>query len=116
MARDNIVLVVGTGTIGEPLTGLLANKDISKALGIDELIFYKHSPRLVDRPMMQGLLSKGGHMCAQHEKFDDFRELGIEPTYTFEDALEKAKVVIDCSSEGMGVRNKFLYYEGQKIT
>ncbi|MHA2113589.1 MAG: hypothetical protein ACW98W_19175, partial [Candidatus Hodarchaeales archaeon] len=86
MARDNVVLVVGTGTIGEPLTGLLGNKDISKELGIDELIFYKHSPRLIDRPMMKGLLSKGGNMCAQHEKFEAFRELGIEPTYTFEDA------------------------------
>jgi len=114
LARDNVVLVVGTGTIGEPLTGLLADKDISKALGIDELIFYKHSPRVIDRPMMKGLLSKGGHMCARHEKFDAFRELGIEPTYTFEDALDKAKVVIDCSSEGMGVKNKFLYYEGVK--
>ena len=114
MARDNVVLVVGTGTIGEPLTGLLANKDISKELGIDELIFYKHSPRLIDRPMMKGLLSKGGNMCAQQEKFEAFRELGIEPTYTFEDALDKAKVVIDCSSEGMGVRNKQLYYEGIK--
>ncbi|MHA2166574.1 MAG: hypothetical protein ACXAAT_11990 [Candidatus Hodarchaeales archaeon] len=114
MARDNVVLVVGTGTIGEPLTGLLGNKDISKELGIDELIFYKHSPRLIDRPMMKGLLSKGGNMCAQHEKFEAFRELGIEPTYTFEDALDKAKVVIDCSSEGMGVRNKQLYYEQMK--
>ena len=114
LISENTVLVVGTGTIGEPLTGLLSNKTISKELNIDELIFYKHSPRLTDRPMMKGLLSKGAHMCTQHEKFEAFREIGIEPTYTFEDALEKAKVVIDCSSEGMGVRNKFLYYEGVK--
>ena len=111
MSPENAVLVVGTGTIGEPLTGLLSNKTISKELGIDELIFYKHSPRLTDRPMIKGLLSKGAHMCAQHDKFNAFRELGLEPTYTFEDALAKAKVVVDCSSEGMGVRNKALYYE-----
>ena len=44
VGNGNTVLIVGTGTIGEPLTGLLADKTISKGLGIDELIFYKHSP------------------------------------------------------------------------
>ncbi|MHA1975780.1 MAG: hypothetical protein ACW98I_02635 [Candidatus Hodarchaeales archaeon] len=111
MGKDNTVLVVGTGTIGEPLTGLLSDKIISKELGIDEIIFYKHSPRLTDRPMMKGLLSKGAQMATQQEKFSDFRELDVEPTYTFEEALAKAKVVVDCSSEGMGVRNKLLFYE-----
>ena len=111
MGKDNAVLVVGTGTIGEPLTGLMSDKNISKELGIDEIIFYKHSPRLTDRPMMKGLLSKGAYMATQQEKFSAFRELDVEPTYTFEEALAKAKVVVDCSSEGMGVRNKFLFYE-----
>ncbi|MHA2225361.1 MAG: hypothetical protein ACXAC8_09165 [Candidatus Hodarchaeales archaeon] len=108
----NVVLVVGTGTIGEPLTGLLA--DLSKEIGIDELIFYKHTPRLTDRPMMRGLLSKGAHMCCQIEKFNEFRKIGVEPTYTFEDALAKSTVVVDCSTEGMGVRNRFLFYENVK--
>jgi glyceraldehyde-3-phosphate dehydrogenase (NAD(P)) len=111
LGNTNTVLVVGTGTIGEPLTGLLSDKNISKDLGIDELIFYKHSPRLTDRPMMKGLLSKGAQMATQREKFEAFRELGIEPTYTFEEALAKSKVIADCSSEGMGVRNKLLFYE-----
>jgi glyceraldehyde-3-phosphate dehydrogenase (NAD(P)) len=114
MTSGNTVLVVGTGTIGEPLTGLLSDKTISKELGIDELVFYKHSPRITDRPMVKGLLSKGAHMACQQEKFQAFRELEIEPTYTFEDALEKSTVVVDCSSEGMGVRNKLLYYEKAK--
>ncbi|MHA2074097.1 MAG: hypothetical protein ACW97X_05730 [Candidatus Hodarchaeales archaeon] len=112
--NGNVVLVVGTGTIGEPLTGLLANRTIAKGLGIDELIFYKHSPRLTDRPMMNGLLQKGAHMCCQIEKTNKFREMGIEPTYTFEDALSKATVVVDCSSEGMGVKNRYLFYENVK--
>ncbi|MHA2404892.1 MAG: hypothetical protein ACXADH_18000, partial [Candidatus Kariarchaeaceae archaeon] len=50
-------------------------------------------------------------MAAQREKFEAFRELGIEPTYTFEEALEKSRVIVDCSTEGMGVRNKLLFYE-----
>jgi glyceraldehyde-3-phosphate dehydrogenase type II len=110
--NGNVVLIVGTGTIGEPLTGLLAA--LSKKLGIDELIFYKHTPRITDRPMIRGLLSKGAHMCCQIEKFNKFREMGVEPTYTFEDALAKATVVVDCSTEGMGVRNRFLFYENVK--
>ncbi|MHA1974757.1 MAG: hypothetical protein ACTSW1_17300 [Candidatus Hodarchaeales archaeon] len=111
--KDNVVLVVGTGTIGEPLTGLLADLEISDNLGVDELIFYKHTPRLTDRPMLKGLLSKGHntHMCVQKEKVGKFRELGIEPTYTFEEALSRAKVVVDCSAEGIGVRNRKMYYE-----
>ncbi|MFX0170398.1 MAG: hypothetical protein ACFE9L_00605 [Candidatus Hodarchaeota archaeon] len=111
--RENTILIVGTGTIGEPLTGLLADKSISKALGIDELVFYKHTPRLTDRPMIKGLLSKGAHMCCQIEKMNKFRELGVEPTYTFEDALAKSKVVVDCSTEGIGVRNKLMFYENE---
>lgn len=109
--HGNVVLIVGTGTIGEPLTGLLANKTIGKSLGIDELIFYKHTPRLSDRPMLKGLLGRGASMCTQIEKFEKFKELGITPACTFEEALERATVVVDCSSEGMGVRNKNLFYE-----
>jgi len=46
MGNGNIVHVVGTGTIGEPLMGLLC--DAEDDLGIDEVTFYKHSPSLED--------------------------------------------------------------------
>jgi len=39
------VLVVGTGTIGEPLIGLLA--DHKEKLGIDKVKFFKRTP-LID--------------------------------------------------------------------
>jgi len=109
MPSENVVLVVGTGTIGEPLTGLLA--DLKKEIGIDELIFYKHTPRLIDRPMINGLLKKGAVMCCKKEKTSKFKELGTDPSYTFNEALTKAKVIVDCTTEGIGVRNKNLYYE-----
>ncbi|MFW9855548.1 MAG: hypothetical protein ACFFFG_10830 [Candidatus Thorarchaeota archaeon] len=109
--KENTVLVVGTGTIGEPLTGLLADKHIAKQLGIDELIFYKHTPRVTDRPMIKGLLSRGAHMCVRQDRANDFRAIGVEPTYTFQDALARAKVVVDCTAEGMGVKNKIMHYE-----
>ena len=43
----NIVHVVGTGTIGEPLIGLLAdNRD---HFGIDEVTFHKRTPLVTER-------------------------------------------------------------------
>ena len=44
---SNIVHVVGTGTIGEPLIGLLA--DNREAFGIDEVTFHKRTPMLTER-------------------------------------------------------------------
>ncbi len=42
MARNAVVHVIGTGTIGEPLIGLLS--DFRKPLGIDEVTFHKRTP------------------------------------------------------------------------
>ena len=106
---SNIVHVVGTGTIGEPLIGLLC--DLRNELGIDEVTFYKHSPVLTDRPKVRGLLKRGGILAVRGEKVDEFRELGLEPTYTAEEAIERASVVIDCSPKGYGLENKEKYYK-----
>ncbi len=105
----NIVHVVGTGTIGEPLIGLLC--DLKNELGIDEITFYKHSPVLTDRPKIKGLLKRGGILAVREEKINEFRELGVEPTYTAEEAIKRATVVIDCSPKGYGLENKEKYYK-----
>jgi len=105
----NVVHVVGTGTIGEPLIGLLC--DLKKELGIDEVTFYKHSPVLTDRPKIKGLLRRGGVLAVREEKIKEFRELGVEPTYTAEEAIARAGVVIDCSPKGYGLENKEKYYK-----
>jgi len=76
MADGNIVHVVGTGTIGEPLIGLLC--DAQEELGIDEVTFYKHSPVLTDRPKMKGLINRGANLAVAEEKRNDFQELGID--------------------------------------
>ncbi|MHA2172355.1 MAG: hypothetical protein ACXAB7_20995 [Candidatus Kariarchaeaceae archaeon] len=102
------VLVNGTGTIGEPLIALLLS--VKQKLGIDDLIFYKHSPRLTDRPMLQDLKKKGGLMCVEKEKMDQFINMGIDPDLTFIEALEKADVVADATKEGVGMRNKEEFY------
>ena len=50
----NIVHVVGTGTIGEPLIGLLA--DDKETLGIDEITFHKRTPLLTERSKVNDLV------------------------------------------------------------
>ena len=57
MSDGKIVHVVGTGTIGEPLIGLLC--DAKKDLGIDEVTFYKHTAKELDRPKIKGLVNRG---------------------------------------------------------
>ena len=47
MKKKRIVHVVGTGTIGEPLIGLLAT--FRHELGIDEVTFHKRTPLLIGR-------------------------------------------------------------------
>ena len=70
MSDGNIVHVVGTGTIGEPLIGLLC--DAKNDLGIDEITFYKHSANPLDRPKIKGLINRGANLAVSNEKINDF--------------------------------------------
>lgn len=112
MVDGNIVHVVGTGTIGEPLIGLLC--DARDELGIDEVTFYKHSPKLEDRPKMKGLINRGANLCVREDRVKDFQELGIDPVYHAEEAIKRASVVIDCTPKGTGLMNKEKYYKKYK--
>ena len=112
MVDGNIVHVVGTGTIGEPLIGLLC--DARDELGIDEVTFYKHSPKLEDRPKMKGLINRGANLCVREDRVKDFQELGIDPVYHAEEAIKRASVVIDCTPKGTGLINKEKYYNKYK--
>jgi glyceraldehyde-3-phosphate dehydrogenase type II len=105
----NIVHVVGTGTIGEPLIGLLvAHK---KEFGIDEVTFHKNQALKRDKTKVKQLVSAGAVLAAQQSKHDDFRALGFEPKYTTEEAIERATVVIDCTPKGVGIQNKKSFYD-----
>ncbi|HVM44727.1 MAG TPA: hypothetical protein VM582_02235 [Candidatus Thermoplasmatota archaeon] len=100
----NIVHVVGTGTIGEPVIGLLARHKTE--LGIDDVTFYKHSPRKEDRPMVNALRKLGAKLCVAEEKVAAFTEIGLKPDMTWKQALDQAAVVIDCTPEDSGLANK----------
>jgi len=112
MADGNIVHVVGTGTIGEPLIGLLC--DAKDDLEIDEVTFYKHSPVLTDRPKIKGLTNRGGNLAVSDHKLKEFQELGLEPMYEAEEAIKRASVVVDCTPKGTGMMNKEKYYDKYK--
>ena len=52
-----IIHVIGTGTIGEPLIGLLC--DYKDYLGIDEVTFHKNTPLTTDRSKVVSLNKRG---------------------------------------------------------
>jgi glyceraldehyde-3-phosphate dehydrogenase/erythrose-4-phosphate dehydrogenase len=109
MARTAVVHVIGTGTIGEPLIGLLS--DFKKPLGIDEVTFHKRTPLLTDRSKVQSLIRRGAKLCVGEDGAKGFRELGMEPSFETREALERAAVVIDCTPSGVGTQNKTEFYE-----
>jgi len=98
MSRANKVLVVGTGTIGEPLIGLLLAK--TNELGIDDVLFHKRTPLLTDRSKVTDLIARGAQLVTDTDRVEGFKELGINPTMETEAALEDAAIVIDCTPAG----------------
>jgi glyceraldehyde-3-phosphate dehydrogenase (NAD(P)) len=112
MVDANIVHVVGVGTIGEPLIGLLC--DAQDDLGIDEVTFYKHTPVIEDRPKLKGLINRGANLAVSENKKNEFEDMGIDPTYEAEEAIKRASVVIDCTPKGTGLNNKEKYYNKYK--
>jgi glyceraldehyde-3-phosphate dehydrogenase (NAD(P)) len=109
MATKRTIHVVGTGTIGEPLLGLLLHTQ--RALEVDEITFHKHSPRMGDRAKIMNLVRRGARLAVDPEKLTDFEKLGLQPAYTTEEALAQATVVIDCTSDGLGLAHKRDWYE-----
>ncbi len=104
-----VVHVVGTGTIGEPLIALFADK--KDQLGIDEVTFNKNTPQFTDRSKIKDLIKKGAKLACGDEKRADFEALEMPVTYETEEAIERATVVIDCTPSGIGVANKAAFYE-----
>jgi glyceraldehyde-3-phosphate dehydrogenase (NAD(P)) len=101
----NIVHVVGTGTIGEPLIGLLA--DHKADFGIDEVTFHKRTPLITERGKVNDLVRRGANLAVDDDKRSTFEELGHAPKYEAREAIERAKVVIDCTPVGNDMKSEF---------
>lgn len=104
-----IVHIVGTGTIGEPLIGLLnRHKD---EFGIDEVTFHKNTPKALDKPKVDQLTKAGARLATTHARMAEFKKLGHEVAYESEEAISRATVVIDCTPSGTGIDNKKTFYQ-----
>lgn len=103
-----IVHVVGTGTIGEPLIGLLA--DYREALGFDEITFHKRTPLRSERPKVQALLNRGARLVTDEEAVEGFKAIGLDVDFETVEAIDRASVVIDCTPSGVGHKNKTKFY------
>jgi glyceraldehyde-3-phosphate dehydrogenase (NAD(P)) len=110
MAKKNIVHVVGTGTIGEPLIGLYT--DFKALWGIDEVTFHKRTPKADDRSTVEHLVNRGAKLVVDEEARGEFEQLGHRVSFSTEEALERATVVVDCTPAGND--NKAKYYERVK--
>ena len=104
-----IVHVVGTGTIGEPLIGLLC--DYQDQLGIDEVTFHKNSALKNDRSKVFDLISRGARLAVDNGKQKEFKKMGMDPDFETEEAIKRSTVVIDCTPKGIGHQNKLKFYE-----
>ncbi|HET8564811.1 MAG TPA: hypothetical protein VFM35_13130 [Candidatus Binatia bacterium] len=98
MAGKKIIHVVGTGTIGEPLIGILST--FREQFGIDEVTFHKRTPLLTDRSKVVVLGEKGAKLCVDKERWKNFVDMGMQPHYEAEEAIERANVIIDCTPVG----------------
>jgi glyceraldehyde-3-phosphate dehydrogenase (NAD(P)) len=108
MSKKISIHVVGTGTIGEPLIGLLT--EFQKEFGIDEISFHKNS--VSERPKVKALLKRGAKLAVDPQNVEGFRAWGIEPAMLHDEALNQATVVIDCSPKGMEMKETlYKHYE-----
>jgi glyceraldehyde-3-phosphate dehydrogenase type II len=109
----NIIHIVGTGTIGEPLISLFT--DFREKLGIEEVTFHKRTPLKGERPRINHLMQRGAKLAADPEKKAEFEALGHAISYTAQEALERATVVIDCTPAGNKLKDsQYLKLKGPK--
>ena len=101
----NVVHVVGTGTIGEPLIGLFA--DHSEEFGIDEVTFHKRTPMLEERGKVNDLVRRGAQLAVDADRLSTFEDLGHAPKLEAWEAIERASVVIDCTPAGNEMKEEF---------
>ena len=92
------VLVIGTGTIGEPLIGLLAEH--KESLGLDKVIFFKRTPLSEERGKVEALLRKGAEIVSTNDALSEFHQLGFNEIKDVELAYEQSDVIIDCTPSG----------------
>lgn len=105
MTSKNI-LIVGTGTIGEPLIGLLS--DLKEKLKIKNVFFHKRTPLVDEIAKVNSLLKRGAKLVTYGgDVGESFEALGHTVTADLPTALRMADVVIDCTPAGNANKEEF---------
>ena len=108
------IMVDGTGTIGLPTVRCL--KKFQSHFGLREVICRKYSLNEEHLGMLWRLHLDGIKLAVEKSKYEKFAALLKEapdvfcPEYTYEEALEKVVMVIDCTKDGEGLKNKEKVY------
>ncbi|MEN4007374.1 MAG: phosphorylating glyceraldehyde-3-phosphate dehydrogenase [Methanobacteriaceae archaeon] len=93
----------GYGTIGKRVADAVSAQDDMKIVGIT-----KRSPDFESRIAVE----KGYDLyISVPERESSFEDAGIEVTGTAEELFEKLDIVVDCTPEGIGAKNKENIYE-----
>jgi glyceraldehyde-3-phosphate dehydrogenase (NAD(P)) len=92
------ILIVGTGTIGEPLIGLTTS--LRNELGIGNVYFHKRTPLEYEVAKVNSLTRRGAKLTVDGCSKSKFRDLGHEVSCNFEDALANCDIIIDCTPAG----------------
>lgn len=108
-----IVHVIGTGTIGEPLIGLLSH--FASDFGIDEVTFHKRTPLTDERAKVDVMIRRGAKLVVDPERTGDFEQLGHKVSYEADEAIARATAVIDCTPVGNENKARYLEIEGPKV-
>lgn len=103
------VLIVGLGTIGQPLA--LALLRLRQELNIDEVVIHKNTPRKEDVGLIMRFQDAGAKLCVYKEQLENFKNLFLIPDYIFEEILEQTDVVVDCTKDNMALEMKKKYYQ-----
>ena len=99
--RDSLlgnILVVGTGTIGEPLIGLLSS--LKQEMGVGDIYFHKRTPLDHEVAKVNSLISRGAKLVTDEHNIPNFQNLGHTVFSNFQHALSACNVVIDCTPAG----------------
>jgi len=108
MARK-IVHIIGTGTIGAPLTGIMTSR--REQLGIEEISFQPDLTTLQNKSFFQDLVTRGAKLCVAEAQADEFVSAGCKIDYLAEEAIDRAAVIIDCTAEGGALQAKTTVYD-----
>ncbi len=116
MKNENkrVILIRGTGTVGYELIKrlILFAGSGHPYFKWDEIIINKKNPLAENVPRIKNLFDLVGgrveiKLCVDKEKAQDFKDIGLVPAYSVEEAIQRADVIFDITPHG-GL-NKPLY-------